>query len=141
AHDRGLELHAWLNPFRAHHTTGGEPGPKSIVNTHPALVKKLKNEMYWMDPGMKETRELSRAVVKDLIDRYDIDWIHFDDYFYPYDSYNGGADFPDDKSWAAYKNSGGKLSRGDWRRENVNIFIQSVYETIKHDKPNVKLGI
>ncbi len=141
AHDRGLELHAWLNPFRAHHTTGGEPGPKSIVNTHPELVKKLKNGMYWMDPGMKETRELSRAVVKDLIDRYDLDGIHFDDYFYPYDSYNGGADFPDDKSWAAYKNSGGKLSRGDWRRENVNIFIQSVYKTIKHDKPNVKLGI
>lgn len=141
AHDRGLELHAWLNPFRAHHTTGGEPGPKSVVHTHPELVKKLKNRMYWMDPGMQETQDISLSVVKDLIDRYELDGIHFDDYFYPYDSYNGGNDFPDEESWTLYKDSGGQLSRGDWRRENVNHFIQSVYTTIKRDKPNVKLGI
>ncbi|RZJ63705.1 MAG: hypothetical protein EOO47_28105, partial [Flavobacterium sp.] len=72
---------------------------------------------------------------------YDIDGVHFDDYFYPYDSYNGGADFPDDKSWATYQQNGGKLSRGDWRRESVNTFIERVYKVIKAEKKHVKFGL
>lgn len=141
AHDRGLELHVWLNPYRAHHLSGGEPSAKSIVKAKPDLVVKLKDGQYWMDPSKKEVQDHSLAVVKDIVKRYDIDGVHFDDYFYPYDSYNGGADFPDDQSWAAYQQSGGKLSRDDWRRESVNSFIEKVYKEIKAEKKYVKFGI
>lgn len=141
AHDRGLELHAWLNPYRAHHSSGKVISEKSIIKTHPELVLKLANGMYWMDPALEGTKEISTAVVMDLVKRYDLDGIHFDDYFYPYDSYNNGKDFPDDKSWNTYKSAGGELSRGDWRRENVNSFIKNIYEEIKAEKPEVKFGL
>ncbi|SFH34943.1 glycoside hydrolase family 10 protein [Pedobacter insulae] len=141
AHDRGMELHVWLNPYRAHHLSGKEVGEKSVVKTNPSLVVKLKDGQYWMDPSLKGVQDLSTAVVKDIVKRYDIDGVHFDDYFYPYDSYNGGADFPDDSSWAAYQQGGGKLSRGDWRRESVNKFIERVYKEIKRDKKHVKFGL
>lgn len=141
AHDRGLELHAWLNPYRAHHSSGKVISDQSIIKTHPELVVKLENGMYWMDPALEGTKEISTAVVMDLVKRYDLDGIHFDDYFYPYDSYNGGKDFPDDKSWNTYKNAGGELSRADWRRENVNSFIKNIYQEIKAEKPEVKFGL
>lgn len=141
AHERGLELHVWLNPYRAHHTTGGKISEKSIIKTNPNLVIALENGMWWMDPALKGTQDRSAAVVKDLVSRYDIDGVHFDDYFYPYDSYNNGKDFPDDKSWKTYKDRGGDLSRGDWRRDNVNTFIKRIYDEIKAEKPHVKLGI
>ncbi|MDQ7947620.1 MAG: family 10 glycosylhydrolase [Pedobacter sp.] len=141
AHDRGLELHVWLNPYRAHHLSGGEESPNSIVKAHPDWVVKLKDGQYWMDPSKKEVQDHSAAVVKDLVKRYDIDGIHFDDYFYPYASYNGGADFPDDQTWNAYQQSGGRLSRGDWRRASVNTFIERLYKDIHAEKKWVKFGI
>lgn len=141
AHDRGLELHVWLNPYRAHHLSGGEESATSVVKSKPELVVKLKDGQYWMDPSKKEVQDHSAAVVRDIVKRYDIDGVHIDDYFYPYDSYNGGADFPDDQSWAAYQQSGGKLSRGDWRRESVNTFIERIYKEIKNEKKYVKFGI
>ena len=141
AHDRGLELHAWLNPYRAHHSSGKEISDQSVIKTNPELVVKLKNGMWWMDPAKEGTKERSTAVVMDLIERYDLDGIHFDDYFYPYDSYNNGEDFPDDKSWSAYQNSGGKLARADWRRDHVNDFIENLYKKIKAEKPAVKFGL
>lgn len=140
AHDRGLEMHVWLNPYRAHTTKGGL-SEKSIIHTHPELVVQLKDGQYWMDPALKETQDRSTAVVMDLVKRYDIDGVHFDDYFYPYDSYNGGEDFPDDVSWNTYQNTGGKLTRGDWRRESVNTFIKRIYQEIKSEKPHVKFGL
>ncbi|WP_129716141.1 glycoside hydrolase family 10 protein [Pedobacter sp. SYP-B3415] len=141
AHDRGIELHVWLNPYRAHHISGGEAGPNSIVKKRPDLVYKLKQGYYWLDPAKKDVQDLSAAVVSDLVTRYDIDGVHFDDYFYPYTEYNGGEDFPDNDSWAVYKRSGGKLSRGDWRRQNVNVFIRRVYKEIKSIKKEVKFGL
>jgi uncharacterized lipoprotein YddW (UPF0748 family) len=141
AHDRGMELHVWLNPYRAHHLSGGAESAKSIVNEKPEMVVKLKDGQYWMDPSLKAVQDQSAAVVKDIVKRYDIDGVHFDDYFYPYDSYNGGADFPDDVSWNAYLQKGGKLSRGDWRRESVNTFIERVYKEIKAEKKYVKFGL
>ncbi|MDN3595944.1 glycoside hydrolase family 10 protein [Zunongwangia endophytica] len=141
AHQRGMELHVWLNPYRAYHTTGGEIGAASVVKTNPEMVVKLQNGMYWMDPSREDVQDRTAAVVQDLVQRYDVDGIHFDDYFYPYDSYNGGKDFPDDQSWNAYKNSGGKLSRGDWRRKNVDDFIERVAKMIKNEKRFVKFGI
>ncbi len=141
AHDRGIEMHVWLNPYRAHHTTKGEISPKSIIKTNPELVVKLKNGFWWMDPAMKGTQDHSVAVVMDLVKRYDIDGVHFDDYFYPYASYNNNEDFPDHASWKTYQAGGGKLSRADWRRESVNIFIERLYREIKAEKPKVKFGL
>lgn len=141
AHERGLELHVWLNPYRAHHVSGGPVTETSLVKKRPELVKHLKEGYWWFDPAMKGTQDHSAAVVRDIVKRYDIDGVHFDDYFYPYPSYNGNEDFPDDDSWAAYQASGGKLSRGDWRRDAVNTFIQRVYKEIKKEKPWVKFGL
>lgn len=141
AHERNIELHVWLNPYRAHHPAGGEIGATSLVKKSPHLVKHLAEGYWWFDPAMKETQDHSAAVVRDLVTRYDIDGVHFDDYFYPYPSYNKGADFPDDESWAAYQAAGGKLSRGDWRRQAVNQFISRLYTDIKSIKPWVKFGL
>lgn len=141
AHKRGLELHVWLNPYRAHHTSGGKVSSASMVYKMARDVVKLKNGMYWFDPSKKETQDHVSEIVKDIVKRYDIDGIHFDDYFYPYASYNGGADFPDSDSWNQYLKTGGSLSRADWRRENVNEFIQRIYTEIKTEKNYVKFGI
>lgn len=140
AHKRNLELHVWLNPYRAHHTTGGLISESSVVNTKSELVKELDSGYWWFDPSLKATQDHSHAVVMDIVKRYDIDGVHFDDYFYPYPSYHNG-DFPDDESWEAYQKSGGKLSRGDWRRKAVDDFIERVYRSIKEEKPYVRFGI
>ncbi len=142
AHARGIELHAWLNPYRAHHPAAGAVADVSIVRKRPDLVLKLEVENYWwMDPALKGTQDHSYSVVMDLVRRYDLDGIHFDDYFYPYPDYNNFKDFPDDKSWQAYQAGGGKLSRSDWRREAVNVFIERLYKGIKAEKPWVKFGL
>ena len=119
-----------------------EMSSNSIVKSHPNWVKKLgDNGYYWMDPAIKEVQDHSFAVIMDIIKRYDVDAIHFDDYFYPYRDYNDGKDFPDDDSYQLYLNKGGKLLRDDWRRDAVNKFIQRVYEGVKSEKPLVKFGI
>jgi uncharacterized lipoprotein YddW (UPF0748 family) len=141
AHARGIELHAWLNPYRAHHTAGGPVSDASIVKKHPELVVKLEQGYWWMEPTKKAVQDQTYNVVMDLVRRYDLDGIHFDDYFYPYPSYNNDKDFPDEESWRAYQKSGGKLSRGDWRRESVNLLVERIYKGIKSEKPNVKFGL
>lgn len=141
AHDRGIELHAWLNPYRAHHKNGGAITDASIVKKLPNLVVKLETGYWWLDPSKQGTQDHCYNVVMDIIKRYDVDGIHFDDYFYPYPSYNNNKDFPDYESWKSYVKSGGKLSRADWRRKNVNTFIKRVYLGTKREKPNVKFGI
>jgi len=141
AHNRGIELHAWFNPYRAHHVSGGEVTENSIVKTKPELVVKLKTGYYWMDPANPKTQDHSYNVVMDVVRRYDIDGVHFDDYFYPYPSYNKDEDFPDNNSWKKYLENGGSLSRGDWRRESVNIFIERLYKGIKREKHHVKFGL
>lgn len=141
AHKRGLELHVWLNPYRAHHTSGGEISESSVVNTKKDLVVELENGYWWFDPSLKETQDHGINVVMDIVKRYNIDGVHFDDYFYPYPSYNNEKDFPDDKSWESYLSSGGKLNRKDWRRNSVDTFIERVYSSIKKEKPYVKFGL
>lgn len=141
AHKRGMELHVWLNPYRAHHTTGGTLNSSSMVRRMPAEIVKLRNGTYWYDPSNPKTQDHVSAVVRDLVKRYDLDGVHFDDYFYPYREYNGGRDFPDNETWNVYKNSGGTLSRADWRRGNVNRFIKRIYEEIRAEKSHVKFGI
>lgn len=143
AHKRGIEFHAWLNPYRANHASmRGEMASNSIVKKHPDWVKKLgDNGYYWMDPSLQQVQDHSFAVVMDIVKRYDVDAIHFDDYFYPYRDYNDGEDFPDDDTYQAYLNTGGQLARDDWRRDAVNTFIHRVYDGIKSEKPFVKFGI
>jgi uncharacterized lipoprotein YddW (UPF0748 family) len=141
SHKRGIELHVWLNPYRAHHKDGKTISDQSIVKKRPELAVFLKEGYWWLDPAQRGTQDHSVAVVMDLVKRYDIDGVHFDDYFYPYPSYNENKDFPDSVSWTAYQQSGGKLSRGDWRRNAVNVFIERLYKEIKATKPTVKFGL
>ena len=141
AHRRGIELHVWLNPYRAHHVTGGEVTEHSIVSRRPELVVKLESGYYWMDPARQGTQDHSLAVVMDIVRRYDIDGVHFDDYFYPYPSYNNHQGFPDDASWAEYQKKGGDLERDDWRRAAVDRFIKRLYKEIKKEKAHVKFGL
>lgn len=141
AHKRGLELHAWFNPFRArHHTSTSEPAPRHITRTRPELVRKYGRYL-WLDPGEPAARTHSLQVILDVVTRYDVDGIVFDDYFYPYpESGPDGRklDFPDYTTWRRY---GAGLSRADWRRENVNSFIRSVRDSIVRVKPWVKFGV
>ena len=143
AHKRGLELHAWLNPYRARLLTAKSPAAAAHVTcAHPHWVHRYA-DCLWLDPGEAEVQEYSLSVVNDIVSRYDVDGIHFDDYFYPYKYRDGSGnyvDFPDDASWRRF-GAGGKLSREDWRRENVNVFIQRVYKNVKAAKPWVKFGI
>jgi len=143
AHQRGLELHAWFNPYRAKLRSATSPvAPTHISKVRPQLVRQY-GEFLWLDPGEKEVQDYSLKVVMDVVNRYDVDGIHFDDYFYPYKARDGSGrelDFPDDPSWQRF-GAGGKLSRDDWRRENVNVFIQRVYKAIKVAKPWVKFGV
>lgn len=141
AHKRGLELHVWLNPYRAHHTNGGSVNSLSMANKLSDIVVRLKNGMYWFDPANPKTQGHVSNVVKDIVKRYDIDAVHFDDYFYPYATYNRGADFPDNASWNTYVSNGGTLSRADWRRDNVNKFVERIYKEIHAEKSYVRFGI
>jgi len=138
ARARGLELHAWINPYRALASTSVVTSPGHITQTHPSVVKTYGTAVY-MDPGHPFSRERTLSVVADLTTRYDLDGIHIDDYFYPYPIANTA--FPDDDTYGDYTASGGSLSRADWRRENVNAFVQRMYATVKLRKPWVKVGI
>ncbi|HSV75259.1 MAG TPA: family 10 glycosylhydrolase [Chthonomonadales bacterium] len=143
-HRRGIEVHAWFNPYRALHSTA--PGPVSanhISRTHPHLVRRY-GRMLWLDPGEPAVRDHTVRVIMDVVRRYDIDGVHLDDYFYPYptrDPQGRLLDFPDGPSWARYVRSGGKLQRDDWRRSNVDTLIERLYREIKAAKPWVKFGI
>jgi uncharacterized lipoprotein YddW (UPF0748 family) len=142
AHKRRLELHAWFNPYRARHPSARGPvSANHISKTRPELVRSYGRHL-WLDPGEKAVQDYSLGVVMDVLKRYDVDGIHFDDYFYPYkerDASGKELDFPDDPSWRKY--GGGGKNRDDWRRENVNVFVQRVYRAIKAEKPWVKFGI
>ncbi len=141
AHARGMELHAWFNPYRAHHPSSRSPICEDhIVRRRPDLAKEYGN-FFWLDPAEPEVQEYSLSVIMDVVERYDIDGVHFDDYFYPYKSYADGADFPDGPSWQRYQAAGGTLDRADWRRESVNVFVERVYREIKKARPEVQFGI
>lgn len=137
AHARGIELHAWLNPYRAKAKLQSE-----IVPPHIALANPDHAHVYgaylWMDPGAVEVQMHLLAVIEDLITRYDIDGVHFDDYFYPYPT---DDPFPDDLTWDAYVGGGGELDRDDWRRQNVDSMVEAVGILIEDQRPDVRFGI
>lgn len=143
AHKRGLELHAWFNPYRAlHHSSKSPIAANHISKTRPELVHSYGRYL-WLDPGEPAVRDHIINVMLDVVRRYDVDGVHIDDYFYP-DPIRGAdgsvADFPDDGSWKRF-GAGGKLSRDDWRRENVNKLIERLYRSIQSAKPWVKFGV
>lgn len=140
AHKRGLELHAWFNPYRAQHSSAAAVSANHISKTHPEIVRKV-GRFLWLDPGMKETRNYTISVILDVVRRYDVDGVHIDDYFYPYPEYLDGKPFPDSATYAAYKQGGGTLGVGDWRRQAVNEFVETMYTEVKKAKPWVKVGI
>jgi uncharacterized lipoprotein YddW (UPF0748 family) len=159
AHARGLELHAWFNPYRARHATAKSPiSHDHIARTNPAAVKSY-GKFLWMDPGEEAASRQTLDVILDVVRRYDVDGIHLDDYFYPYpieaSAADGGAaaldgalaapkgelDFPDQPAWQRYLLSGGTLDRAHWRRQNVNRLIEAIYNGVHKEKSWVRFGI
>lgn len=136
AHARGMELHAWLNPYRAAKVDEYPTLPANdLLKTSPRRFLKY-GDGYYFNPAQKANRDLICRVVKDIAERYDVDGIHFDDYFYPYPVPK--EKFPDAKDYAAAKTS---LSLADWRRRNVDLLIEQVHNTLDSVKPWLRFGI
>jgi uncharacterized lipoprotein YddW (UPF0748 family) len=136
AHKRGLELHAWMNPYRTRHPLAiPQTSPQHMSRMHPEYVHQY-GKMYWLDPGEPEVRAYVVRIVRDIVQRYDVDAIHFDDYFYPYPE--NKVDFPDDTSYARWGNG---MKRDAWRRQNVDQLIHDVSRAIKEEKPDVRFGV
>lgn len=145
AHARGLELHAWLNPYRAKHPSATGPlDPSHVAVRQPQGVWRYGSYL-WMDPGDSAGVAQSMAVIEDIVRRYDVDGIHVDDYFYPYEERDRAGrviPFPDSlTTYARYVARGGTLAIGDWRRANVDAWVRGMYERTKAIKPWVKVGI
>lgn len=138
AHARGIELHAWFNPFRAATSPSGGSSSKHIAKTHPEWVRR-HGSLLWIDPGEPDAREYVLDVIADVARRYDVDGIHLDDYFYPYPT-KGVSNFADEASWTRHGVASG-LSRADWRRENINRFVEALYRRVKSTRPSAKVGI
>lgn len=136
AHRRGMELHAWINPFRA--TTNAQKGssPKHITQTHPQWIIHFNKKGY-IDPGIPSARRHIQEIIREIVREYDIDGIHLDDYFYPYPV--GKETFFDTLSFKMHNPEGLPLS--DWRRQNINNFIEGVQKTVKETKPWVVFGV
>ncbi|HET7356314.1 MAG TPA: family 10 glycosylhydrolase [Nocardioidaceae bacterium] len=136
AHKRNLELHAWFNPFRvAMNTNRAELPPDSPASQHPDWVVAYGGRLSY-DPGLPQVRDLVRSVVMEVVRRYDVDAVHFDDYFYPYPT---TKPFPDDASFAAYGD--GFTDRAAWRRHNIDLLISTLNRRIHRAKPWVKFGV
>ncbi|MBV9241947.1 MAG: family 10 glycosylhydrolase [Acidobacteria bacterium] len=149
AHRRGILVHAWFNPYRAYHLSAKTMSDEHVSKKQPSIVRQYGRYM-WLDPTDPAARKESIDVITDVVRRYDVDGVHFDDYFYPYaekDAQGKTIDFPDDKNWNEYLKTaatgqfGKALSRDDWRRANVTSFIQAVAREVKHVKRDVVFGI
>ncbi len=137
AHQRGLEFHAWLNPYRATMDLNTAAlSPDHDFNTHRKWMLKYSTKWYY-DPGLPEVKAHLLKIIDEVVENYDIDAIHFDDYFYPYREPN--LEFPDQASYTAYKKPGQSID--DWRRQNVDELILALSQTIKSKKPWVQFGI
>lgn len=142
---RGLELHAWFNPYRARQSGAKSPVHDSHVSrARPDWVKRYGDQL-WMDPGEPAAAEHTLAVVRDLLSRYAVDGVHIDDYFYPYPVTDPATkqevDFPDEPSWQKYLAKGGTLGRHDWRRYNVNTLVQRLYALAHEVRPGTRVGV
>lgn len=135
-HKRGMEFHAWFNPYRAvFNVRTSSVSSSHVTKLFPQWFLTYGDKKYF-DPGIPEVRQHVNRVIKDVVSRYDLDAIHFDDYFYPYRI--SGKEFPDQNSYAKF---GKGLSKDDWRRSNVDSIIKLLSETIKNTNSRVKFGI
>ena len=141
AHARGLQLHAWINPFRAGNASDSLALASShVFRTHRELARVYGSQL-WLDPGEPAAQDYVIGVISDIVRRYDVDALHADDYFYPYpekDSAGRTLDFPDSGSYAR---SGSTLPLADWRRDNVDRFIERLYREVHQIKPAIAVGI
>ena len=135
-HQRGMELHAWINPFRAKTKGTTALAPNHVVKRHPELCFAYDGQ-YLLNPAYQANRDYICKVAEDIVSRYDIDGFHIDDYFYPYPV--AGLAIPDLAQFEADRRGFSYI--GDWRRDNVNLFIKQLYETIHRCKPWVKFGV
>ncbi len=137
-HKRGLEFHAWFNPYRAvvDISTSNIDLSKHVTGLHPDWVLAF-DKLRVLDPGLQEVRDYVTKIVMDVLRRYDVDGIHFDDYFYPYPK--TGFALADDATFQKYPR--GFSNKADWRRDNVNLLIRTLSDSIKFVKPWVKFGV
>jgi len=155
AHARGLQLHAWFNPFRAVlPTVKGKLAKTHVTRTHPEWIRKYGSQT-WIDPGDPAARKFVLETILDVVKRYDIDGVHLDDYFYPYRESRvitrrvhhhrvrerRDIEFPDEKTWKKYGKAEGWTDRDAWRRANIDDFVQSLYRGVKAIRPSVLVGI
>ncbi len=137
-HSRGMELHAWLNPYRVTLNSTESLVSSHIARRNPDIFKKYSGQVYF-DPGEPASREHVLKVVRDIVSRYDVDGIHFDDYFYPYPV--SGRSFPDDDTFAKYGRAQGFRNKADWRRNNTTLLIHETQQAVKEIKPWVRFGV
>jgi uncharacterized lipoprotein YddW (UPF0748 family) len=136
AHKRGMEFHAWCNPYRADFKIGSSSiGPSHITRLHPEWFLDYGDKKYF-DPGNKRVQQYVTTVIANIVNRYDVDAEHMDDYFYPYRI--AGKEFPDSINYLKYGNG---MNKDDWRRNNVDSIILMISKTIKKEKPWCKFGI
>ena len=135
---RGMELHAWLNPYRVTLNSTESLVSSHIARRNPDIFKKYSGQVYF-DPGEPASREHVLKVVRDIVSRYDVDGIHFDDYFYPYPV--SGRSFPDDDTFAKYGKAQGFRNKADWRRNNTALLIHETQQAVKEIKPWVRFGV
>jgi uncharacterized lipoprotein YddW (UPF0748 family) len=137
-HRRGLEVHAWLNPYR-----GLVDAKSQVASTHPTKTLASATRTYggqlWMDPGAPEVKAHILDVLRDIVTRYDVDGVHFDDYFYPYPV--SGQTFDDAATYAGYTSGGGTLGKDDWRRSNVNALVERTAQVVTAARADARFGI
>lgn len=138
ARARGIAVHAWINPYRAKAGTATVSAPNHVTNSHCYMVRTYGTNK-WIDPGHPEAQGYTLAAINQIVANYDVDGIVIDDYFYPYPV--SGETFPDDSTYNVYVANGGTLTRENWRRQNVDTFVQSAYNAVKASKPWVQFGI
>jgi uncharacterized lipoprotein YddW (UPF0748 family) len=135
-HKRGMELHAWINPYRAKSKLAYALAPNHICNQHPERVFEYDG-LQVLHPALQENRDYICTIVEDILKRYDVDGLHIDDYFYPYPV--PGVAIPDDGQFRA--NPQGYANKNDWRRHQVDLLIEQLNTTIHRVKPWVKFGV
>ena len=141
AHKRGMELHAWINPYRADRGSNYTKAPDHVTNTHPEwLLSFDRTDIRLLDPGLPEVRDYVTSIAADIVRRYDVDGLHYDDYFYPYPStgFSGITD-EDDATFAAHPR--GFTDRGDWRRDNVNLLVAQIEDSLRAVRPEAVHGV
>jgi len=146
AHKRGMELHAWFNPFRAEKTIGAYSlASNHVVIKHPDWIlsfTETDSKLRILNPGIPAVRQYITNVIMDVVNRYDVDGVHFDDYFYPYPPNQISSTNKDYQTFQTYKHGDASDNNiNDWRRENINLLMEMVYDSIQATKPWVKFGV